>query len=125
MSTKKEKNIWYGMLNRCYNPNNDHYKYYGKRGITVCEAWRNSFLEFYADMGPSKSDLSIERKDNDGNYEPSNCKWATRFEQEKTKRKSSWGKKLTFIPSLPTLRQAKRDKELSDYFASKFISKAI
>jgi hypothetical protein len=77
-----EYDIWKQMKQRCFNPNSQSYRNYGARGITVCERWRSSFQAFYDDMGPRpSSDYSIERINNDGNYEPSNCKWGTRSEQ--------------------------------------------
>jgi hypothetical protein len=68
------------MRERCNNPKAKAYKYYGARGIKVCERW-DSFELFLSDMGPRPEGTSIERKDNGGNYEPSNCYWATDYEQ--------------------------------------------
>lgn len=73
-----EHTVWKLMRQRCVNPNVDRYANYGGRGVVVCERW-NSFSNFLADMGPRPSEShSIERKNNDGNYEPGNCVWATR-----------------------------------------------
>lgn len=81
-----EYRSWSAMLARCYNPNRDHYERYGGRGIRVCSRWRKSFLEFRYDMGLKPSSChTLERKNNDGNYCKSNCRWATKSEQAKNR----------------------------------------
>lgn len=73
----KEWTAWSNMKRRCYDPANDDFHTYGGRGITVCDQWLNSFENFLADMGIRPSGLTLNRKNNDGNYEPENCEWAT------------------------------------------------
>lgn len=84
-----EYSTWEHMLRRCYYKKDDKYSIYGARGITVCERWRTSFLSFLADMGRKPTPQhTIDRKNNDGNYEPANCRWATAKEQGRNLRRS-------------------------------------
>lgn len=79
---RSEYTIWAGMKSRCISKAPKVYRLYGARGIMVCERWRESFATFLADMGPRPSPKhSIDRIDNDGNYEPGNCRWATQSQQ--------------------------------------------
>lgn len=80
---------WHAMINRCHtNPANRQWKNYGGRGISVCNRWRNSFADFLDDMGERPGGTTLDRIDPDGNYEPSNCRWATPTEQARTTRKA-------------------------------------
>ena len=72
---------WARMVQRCTNKNSKDYPNWGGRGITICERWRHSPENFYADMGDRPDGHSLDRIDNDGNYEPSNCRWATKSQQ--------------------------------------------
>lgn len=79
--------IWQAMRARCNNPNNPRWSSYGGRGIKVCARWED-FQNFLSDMGEAPEGLTLERIDVNGNYEPSNCKWATWLEQARNTRKT-------------------------------------
>jgi hypothetical protein len=87
-------NSWKAMKIRCLVETNHNFSHYGGRGIKICEAWLKSFPQFLSDLGPRPSKLhTIERINNDGNYEPGNCKWALSSEQNQNKTTTKW---LTF-----------------------------
>lgn len=87
-------------MHRCYREADAGFSYYGGRGITVCRRW-HVFVNFLADMGVRPKSMSIERKDNNGNYEFNNCKWATKIEQSRNTRRNVFldmdGKRLTVV----------------------------
>lgn len=94
-SKMPEYAVWLSMRSRCFNPKCNRYKYYGGRGIKVCDRWRASFDNFISDMGRRPKGRSIDRIDVNGDYEPSNCRWATQTQQIVNRRdmKNSTGHK--------------------------------
>lgn len=106
---------WREMHTRCYNKNRKSYIDYGGRDINICERWLK-FENFYADMGEKPKGMSIDRKNNDGNYEPSNCRWATKQQQINNRRSSDkWNFKnsplSTNISGIRGVSWCKRDNK--------------
>lgn len=87
LTNSPEYGVWEGLKQRCLNPKRKKFAIYGARGITVCDRWLHSFVNFYADMGPRPSAKhSIERRNNDGPYSPENCYWGTPLDQTLNRR---------------------------------------
>lgn len=103
MSDSSEYQAWLNMKDRCYDKNNNRWIRYGGRGIVVCDDWlgQNGFIEFFKHMGPKPSRIhQIDRINNNGNYEPGNCRWATPTEQS---RNTARNRILTFGGKTMTL----------------------
>ena len=83
----REYRSWQAAKQRCGNPKNTAYRWYGARGIEMCERWSNSFEAFFEDMGPRPINQTLDRIDPDGDYEPGNCRWATKAVQAANQRK--------------------------------------
>ncbi len=87
--TTPEYTAWIHMINRCYSPSNKRYRHYGGRGIRVCDRWRESFASFFSDIGPRPvGKFTLDRVNNDGDYEPSNCRWTTYSVQNRNHRRN-------------------------------------
>lgn len=98
--------VWDCMKQRCYNPNHKSYSDYGGRGIIVCDRWRTSFENFLSDMGDVVRGLTLDRIDNSGIYEPSNCRWATHREQQNNRRSNT---RVAAFGEVKTISQWSRD----------------
>jgi len=120
--------IWQSMKSRCYRPNDRQYKNYGARGIRVCDRWRHSVATFYRDMGDRPSPThSLDRIDNDRDYEPDNCRWATDIEQINNRRvtvrylgktRKEWAKELgAHYPSYVSYSIRHSDAEAVEHYS--------
>ena len=111
MSHSPEHVAWTAMKSRCYTKSNVSYKYYGERGVTVCERWLHSFENFFSDMGNKPSrEHSLDRIDTFGNYSPDNCRWVEREIQSNNRRNNH---RLTFGEETKTVSQWARTIKLS------------
>jgi hypothetical protein len=121
-STKniKEYRKWADMKTRCYQKGCDQYENYGGRGIIVCDRWLNSYQNFVNDMGRCPKDLTLERIDNNGNYEPNNCKWATIQEQARNKRNN---RRLTFNGKTQILAEWVREWNIPRHLLRYYLEK--
>lgn len=114
-------NIWGNMMQRCYNTNNKAYKYYGGRGITVCEEWHTPliFIQWAIENG-YKDNLEIERNNYNGDYSPDNCRWATRKEQNNNKSNNHL---LTYNGKTQSIALWAEEKNINFHTLSKRISR--
>jgi hypothetical protein len=120
----REYKSWCHMRDRCNNPQNRSFKDYGGRGIEVCKRWigRNGFSNFLSDMGPKPIGLWLERINNNGNYEPKNCRWATSREQNSNRRDNVM---ITYKGKTSTVTQMERDLGFKPDFIAARIRKGM
>jgi hypothetical protein len=111
LSNSRTYRIWHMMLQRCRNPKNSAYKSYGGRGITVCDEW-SDFRGFVADMGEAPEGLTLDRVDNSNGYGPTNCRWATKHEQQNNMRSNV---RLSFGGRTMTLAEWGRETGLGKF----------
>jgi hypothetical protein len=108
-SNSVEHRLWRNIKDRCYNPNNSYYNCYGGRGITICDAWKNNYQAFIAYVGRKPPGMkSLDRINNDGNYEPGNVRWATDVQQATNKRATIFitngaGERISFFEQMQRL----------------------
>src|SRR6202162_1880116 len=96
---RAEYMAWHSLIRRCCDPRSQDFARYGGRGIRVCERWRDDFMAFLADMGPRPSPAnSTAPRDNDGGYEPANCRWATRSQQQRNMRRVHRAVGASYVP---------------------------
>lgn len=118
------KEPWYnsyrGMMSRCYRPKDASYKYYGGRGITVCDEWHNILnFEMWVKENPYFKGATLDRIDSNGNYSPDNCRWATMSEQDKNRRNSvliEWNGEIHNIPEWSEITGLNRSTLNSRYW---------
>lgn len=113
MTNTKEYGVWCEMVARCTKPTHAWYSHYGGRGIKVCDSWRKSFSAFYEDMGSKPDGTSLDRIDNDGNYEPGNVEWRTAKQQNNN---TSRNRFVTYKGKTMTI------SEWADYTGIKYVT---
>lgn len=116
--------IWRSMLDRCYLDKHTYYKHYGGRGIIICDEWKNDVVNFYnwAINNGYQDNLTIDRKDNNGNYEPNNCKWSTIKEQHNNTSRNHY---VTYLNKTQTVAQWSEELNINYRFLLKKINKGL